>query len=274
MSRRAEAADRSAPWPGRILLVFRLILAALGVGWIALAGSIIFQPSLRLVAERLARGETYDTDGLRQMASPLPAGETSLCDVKRRRSALMIQLRVATSSIEKADLSHLDQDVGAVANLGKELLTCSPSDGFAWLGLYWAEIRQGGVGPKAWSYLAQSYRFAPHEAWIQLIRAPMVLRVGQTIPEPLRPAAVTDFDDIFRARLYPSAALIYKSSSAQMRIALLDRTCEHPTEPRAVFLHYVKEQGLSIDHRCYPAQLNSNAQSNEQSKASADFRQE
>lgn len=274
MSRRAEAADRPPSWPGRILLVFRLVLAALAIGWIALVGNIIFQPSLRQVAERLTRGETYNTDGLRQMASPASADEASLCDVKRRRSALLIQLRVAASSIESADLSNLDQDVGGVANLGKELLECSPSDGFAWLGLYWAEIHQGGVGPKAWSYLVQSYRFAPHEAWIQLIRAPLVLRLGQTLPEPLRPAAVTDFDDIFRARLYPSAALIYRSSSAQMRIALLDRTCEHPTEPRAVFLHYVKEQGLSIDHRCYPAQLNSSAQLNDRSRASEDFRQE
>ena len=274
MSRRAEAADQSPPWPGRILLVFRLVLAALGAGWIALVGGTIFQPSLRQVAERLARGETYDNDGLRRMASSALAGEAGLCDVKRRRSALLIQLRVAASSIEKADLSHLDQDVGDVADLGKELLTCSPSDGFAWLGLYWVEIHQSGVGPKAWSYLGQSYRFAPHEAWIQLIRAPLVLRSGQMIPEPLRPSAVTDFDDIFRARLYPSAAVIYKSSSVQMRTALLDQTCGYPSEPRAVFLHYVKEQGLSVEHRCYPAQLNSDTQLNEFSRTRADFRQE
>ncbi len=201
-------------------------------------------------------------------------GEARLCDVKGRRSALLIQLRVASLSIEKADLSHLDQDVGDVAGLGKELLACSPSDGLGWLGLYWAEIHQSGVGPKAWSYLAQSYRFAPHEAWIQLIRAPLVLRSGQAIPDALRSSAVSDFNDIFRARLYPSAAVIYKSSSAQMRTALLDGTCGYPSEPRAVFLHYVKEQGLSIEHRCYPAPANSGAQANDPSRARADFRQE
>jgi hypothetical protein len=208
------------------------------------------------------------------MASPARAVEARLCDVKGRRNALLIQLRVASSSIEKADLSHLDQDVGDVAGLSKELLVCSPSDGFAWLGLYWAEIHSSGAGPKAWSYLAQSYRFAPHEAWIQLIRATLVLRSGPAIPDALRPSAVADFDDIFHARLYPSAAVIYKSSSAQMRTVLLDQTCGYPSEPRAVFLHYVKEQGLSIEHRCYPAQTNSGAQPNEPSRARADFRQE
>lgn len=227
-----------------------------------------------MVAERLSRGETYDNEGLRRMAPPAAAGDASLCDVKRWRSALLIRLRVAGSSIENADISHLDGDVGDVAHLGKDLLMCSPSDGFAWLGLYWAEIHQAGVGPKAWSYLAQSYRYAPHEAWIQLIRAPLVLRSGQMIPEPLRLSAVTDFDDIFRARLYPSAAVIYKSSSAQMRAALLDQTCRYPSESRAVFLHYVKEQGLSVEHRCYPAQPNSGTQPNEFSRTRADFRQE
>ncbi|MBR0851326.1 hypothetical protein JQ543_26515 [Bradyrhizobium diazoefficiens] len=272
MSRRAEAADPSPRWPRRVLLVFRLTLAILGAGWIALVGSTVFQPSLRQVAERLVRGETYDIEGLRQMASSPPAGKTRLCDLKRRRSALLIQLRVAALSIERADLSHLDRDVGDVAGLGRDLLACSPSDGFAWLALYWAEIHQGGVGPKAWSYLAQSYRFAPHEAWIQLIRAPLVLRTA--IPQELRAPAIADFDDIFRARLYPSAAVIYRSSSERMRTALLDQTCVYPTEPRAVFRHYVKQQGLGIEHRCYPAQLTSSVQANEPSKARAELRQE
>jgi hypothetical protein len=274
MSRRAEAADRSPAWPGRVLLAVRLALAILGIGWITLVGSTIFQPSLRQVAERLVRGETYDNDGLRRLAASGPAGEARLCDLKRRRNALLIRLRVAASSIENADLAHLDEDVGEVAGLGRELLACSPSDGFAWLGLYWAEIHQDGVGPKAWSYLAQSYRFAPHEAWIQLIRAPLVLRSGQSIPDELRAPAVADFDDIFRARLYPSAAVIYKSSSAPMRTVLLDRTCFYPPEPRAVFLHYVKEQGLDVAHRCYPAQPNSDAHASEPSRASADLRHE
>src|SRR4051812_9728621 len=124
MSRRAEAADQSPQWLRRVLLVFRLVLAMLGAGWIALVGSTVFQPSLRQVAERLVRGETYDTEGLRQITSSAPAGEVRLCDLKRQRNALLIQLRVAASSIEKADLSHLDRDVGDVAGLGRELLAC------------------------------------------------------------------------------------------------------------------------------------------------------
>lgn len=274
MSRRADAADRSPQWSGRILLASRLGLAAFGAVWVALVGSTIFEPSLRQVAERLGRGETYDAEGLRRMASPAAAGEASLCDVKRRRNALLIQLRVASLSIEKADLSRLDKDVGDVAERGKELLACSPSDGFAWLGLYWAELHQGGVGPKAWSDLTQSYRFAPHEGWIQLIRAPLVLRSGSAIPDALRPLAIADFDDIFRARLYPSAAVIYKSASVQMRTALLDLTCLYPSEPRAVFLHYLKEQGLTIAHPCYPAPIDLGIQANDPSKTRADLRQE
>jgi hypothetical protein len=252
MSRRVEAAGRPPPLLKPVLIFFQVVLAALAVGWIALAGSTIFQPSFRQVADRLVRGETYDTGGLRRLISPEAGQGGGLCDLKRRRSALLIQLRVATNSFQNADLHAVDSDVMDVSTRARQLLQCSPTDGFAWLAMYWAEIYRAGFGPGAVSYLTQSYRFAPHEGWIQLFRAPLALRSGHLLSESLRQAALADFDDIFRSRLYASAALIYKSSAADLRTALLDRTCDSPAEPRAVLLHFLNEQGLSIRHRCYP----------------------
>jgi hypothetical protein len=251
MSSRPEGTNRD-PQLRATLVLFKAVLVVLGVGWIGLAGSTIFQPSLRQIADRLSRGESYNTDGLRRLVSPDADEAARFCDLKRQRAALLIQLRVATDSIQQADIRYLDRDVGDVSNRARELLQCSPTDGLAWLGMYWGEIYQGGMGPKALAYLAQSYHFAPHEALIQLFRAPLALRSSRSLSEALQNAAVVDFDDIFRARLFPSAALIYKSSAAEMRTALLDRTCSYPAEPRLVFRHYLNEQGLAVQHRCYP----------------------
>jgi hypothetical protein len=235
-----------------VLVLFKAVLVVLGAGWIALAGNTIFQPSLRQIADRLSRGDSYDTDGLRRLISSDSDHAGRFCDPRRQRAALLIQLRVATDSIQQADLGYLDRDVSGVSNRARELLQCSPTDGLAWLGMYWGEIYQGGMGPKALSYLAQSYHFAPHEALIQLFRAPLALRSIRSLSDALQHAAIIDFDDIFRARLFPSAALIYKSSAADIRTALLDLTCSYPTEPRLVFRHFLNEQGLVVRHRCYP----------------------
>jgi hypothetical protein len=69
-----------------------------------------------------------------------------------------------------------------------------------WLGVYWSTIRQEGFGPGAATFPGQSYRFAPHEAWIQLIRAPLALRGFGALPCALKDYAAQDFEDILRVQ--------------------------------------------------------------------------
>jgi hypothetical protein len=83
-------------------------------------------------------------------------------------------------------------------------------------------------------------------------RAPLALRSASALTDSLTRAAIIDFEDIFRARLFPSTALIYKSSAGEMRPMLLDPVCDYVLEQRLVFRHFLKEQGLTVDHRCFP----------------------
>jgi hypothetical protein len=69
----------------------------------------------------------------------------------------------------------------------------------------------------------------------------------------LKAHAVQDFADIFKARLFPSAAVLYQSAAAGARTELLDRTCDAPDTDRELFRRYVTDKGLALRHRCYPS---------------------
>jgi hypothetical protein len=60
------------------------------------------------------------------------------------------------------------------------------------------------------SLLDRSYRLTPLEAWLQLIRAPIALRAFEALSPALQSDALNDFEDIFRAQLFPSAAILFQ----------------------------------------------------------------
>nr|WP_244607533.1 hypothetical protein [Bradyrhizobium symbiodeficiens] len=165
----------------------------------------------------------------------------------------MLQLAIADESARSDDLKQADADTEALASSSRALLLCAPSEGLGWLGSYWSAIRREGFGPRTAALLGLSYGFAPHEAWLQLIRAPMALRVYGALSPELKKNAVQDFTDIFAARLFPSAAALYQAAATSARADLLDRTCSAPETDRELFRRYVTGKGLQLRHRCYPS---------------------
>ncbi|MBR0859049.1 hypothetical protein [Bradyrhizobium liaoningense] len=228
-------------------------LAAVALSWIATVGPDVTNPSVPQIASRVARGERYDLDRLRWIVADNLSSARQLCLARTLRELLLLQLAIADESTRAGDLKQIDRDADAVASTSRALLACAPTEGLGWFGSYWAEIRQAGFGPRTAELLALSYRFAPHEAWLQLIRAPLALRVFNAASPELREHAVQDFADIFQARLFPSAATLYQAAGTEARIALLERTCSAPDADRDLFSHFVAEKGLRIRHRCYPA---------------------
>jgi hypothetical protein len=229
-----------------------VLMATTALVWTVSAFPNISDPAAAKVAGGIARGESYDPEMLRQIvASELPSAER-LCNWKSLRNLLILQFGAANDSVHGVDLDQADFDVSAVNTISRALLGCAPEESIGWLGVYWSGIRQEGFGPRAAAYLAQSYRTAPHEAWIQLIRAPLALRSYDALSPELKQSAVTDFQDVFRADLFPSAVLLLKAATTA-RTALLDSTCDFPEHERLVFQHYVDEAGLTIRHRCFPA---------------------
>ncbi|MHC2275151.1 hypothetical protein ACVME8_001762 [Bradyrhizobium diazoefficiens] len=223
-----------------------IALAAVALVWVASVVPDVTNPAVPQIAGRVARGERYETDRLRRIVGDNLPSARRLCSAKTLRELLLLQLAIADDSTRAGDLKQIDIDADAVASTSLALLTCAPTEGLGWFGRYWAEIRQVGFGPRTAELLDLSYRFAPHEAWLQLIRAPLALRVFNAVSPELKDYATQDFADIFQARLFPSAATLY-----QARVALLERTCAAPEADRDLFSHFVAEKGLRVRHRCY-----------------------
>jgi hypothetical protein len=213
----------------------------------------ISDPVIPVVAGRVARGETYDPALLRKIVADNFGSARRHCNAKALRDLLIVQLGAAEGSVHALDLSHSDTDTTLVEAISRALLSCAPTESIGWLGEYWSSIRQEGFGPRAVTYLANSYRFAPHEAWIQLIRAPLAFRSFEILPPALQEAAVQDFSDILDVQIFPSAAMLFKAAPITVQAKLLDRTCELPQGERLVFAHFVEQTGSRLHHRCYPA---------------------
>ncbi|CAN7488685.1 hypothetical protein LJR220_004438 [Bradyrhizobium sp. LjRoot220] len=255
MSKAPEAAPPHRPIRRhyrRLMLGANIVLAAGALVWAIRVFPDIGDPAVPLVASRLARGERYDPALLREMIAANLAAAERQCSSKTLRELLLLQIGVASETARSANLRQADTDTARVSSLSKALIACAPTESLGWLGMYWSNIRQEGFGPRAVTLLGQSYRLAPHEAWLQLIRAPLALRSFDALPPGLQEAAVQDFEDIFRARLFPSAATLYQGAPVGAQTKLLDRTCAAAEAERRVFLHFVSEGGMRIRHRCYP----------------------
>jgi hypothetical protein len=223
------------------------------MAWVAYVAPNLTSPAIPQVAGRISRGEQYNPDQLRHIvAENLPAAQRQ-CGAKTLRELLLLQLATADESLLSGSLKQADADTEAVASSSRALLLCAPSEGLGWLGSYWSAIRQEGFGPRTAALLDLSYRFAPHEAWLQLIRAPLALRVYGALSPELKNNAIQDFTDIFGARLFPSAAALYQAAAAGARTELLDRTCNAPEIDRELFRRYVTDKGVQLRHRCYPS---------------------
>ncbi|MBR0945681.1 hypothetical protein ABIF65_000325 [Bradyrhizobium japonicum] len=257
MSREPSATEPAAQATGIayrwLLRGSTIALAAAALAWIAAIAPDVTNPAVPQIAGRVARGERYEVDRLRRIVSDNLPSARRLCSAKTLRELLLLQLAIADESTRAGDLKQIDLDADAVASTSRALLACAPTEGLGWFGSYWAEIRQAGFGPRTAELLGLSYRFAPHEAWLQLIRAPLALRAFNAASPELRDYATQDFADIFQARLFPSAATFYQAAGTEARAALLERTCTAPEADRELFSHFVAEKGLRIRHRCYPA---------------------
>ncbi|MET4312449.1 hypothetical protein [Bradyrhizobium sp. RT4b] len=236
----------------RVLLGSNITIAVCALAWVASVAPNLTSPAIPQIAGRISRGERYDLDRLRQIiAENLPAARRQ-CSVKSMRELLLLQLAIADESTRSDSMKQADADTEAVALASRALLLCAPSEGLGWLGSYWSAIRQEGFGPRTAAFLGHSYKLAPHEAWLQLIRAPLALRVYGALSPELRAGAVQDFADVFGARLFPSAAALYQAAAVGARADLLNRTCDAPETDRELFRGYVTGKGLQLRHPCYP----------------------
>ena len=229
------------------------LLAGSALAWVASTIPNITDPTVSRVARQIAAGENYDAPLLRQIVTAnLPAARRQ-CEPKALRELLVLQLSAADMTVRGTDLPRADADVDAVQRTSRILLGCAPTESLGWLGAFWAGARQDGLTARTVALLGQSYRLAPHEVWLQMMRVPLTFRAFDALPPALTGAAIQDFNDVFHDRLFPSAAALYVKSPTSARSRLLDLTCDVSEREKMAFWNLVREAGGKIKHRCYPA---------------------
>jgi len=254
MSREPKAAEAGASRRPRWLARgANCLLAASALAWALSTLPDLTDPTVSRVARQIAAGESYDAPLLRRIvAANLPAAQHQ-CEPKALRELLVLQLSAADMTVRGTDLTQADADVDAVQRMSRILLGCAPTESLGWLGAFWASSRQDGLTARTVALLGQSYRLAPHEVWLQMMRVPLAFRAFDALPTALTDATVQDFNDVFHDRLYPSAAALYVKSPASARGRLLDLTCDVSEREKLAFWYLVRNAGGKIQHRCYPA---------------------
>lgn len=242
-------ASRGSRWLARGA---NCLLAASALAWAVSTFPNLTDPTVSRVARQVAAGESYDAPLLRRIVTEnLPAAERA-CEPKALRELLVLQLSSADMTVRSTDLTQADADVDAVQRMSRSLLRCAPTESLGWLGAFWAGSRQDGLTARNVAFLGESYRLAPHEIWLQMIRVPLTFRAFDALPAALTDAAIQDFNDVFHDRLFPSAAALYVKAPASARSRLLDLTCDLSERERLAFWHLVRDTGGKIQHRCYP----------------------
>jgi hypothetical protein len=162
------------------------------------------------MAQSALRGGTYSETAVRAMIA-----ETSPTDCRAevRSSVLVLELRLFDVQSRQGAILRMgaDDTIWATRRAAQALLDCAPSSSLGWFALYLTTIRLNGFGERALAELNESYRNAPHEAWLQALRLPTVLTGIAAMPEPLRQAAQRDFDDLLQANMLNAIATLLVS---------------------------------------------------------------
>ena len=136
----------------RNVVLVRVCVVALGsvaVIWGLVTLPIFWQEStLERTALSIIRGEIYPREVL---ARALPLVETTekatFCDPTALRGAAIVRLRIAEIGRTENAKEPSGTDIQAATDSVVKALSCSPSDAFLWLALYWLKSAQHGFSP-------------------------------------------------------------------------------------------------------------------------------
>jgi hypothetical protein len=223
-------------------------LGCLGALWGAAAFAEAWRDSgVDHIAQRVVMGEPFRLDVLLEQVPMLDAIEAeAACRPEALRNASIVRLRIAESTLLGGDVSHLDERMDALRSAIVRSLSCSPSDSFLWLGLYWEQTVTSGFVPDDLKLLRMSYELGPNEGWIIVKRNPLALSVYSRLPPDLAELALGEFSKLFEPRLLPVAADILTGPGWPIRDLLLARIANKPQDERQAFSNLLRSRGFDI----------------------------
>lgn len=235
---------------GRILArTFTCLLGLAAVAWGGFELPLFWrQAPLNRVASEILRGHTFATPLLMDEAARLEAAvKSSRCNPDALHDAVAVRLAILENRLAEHDKT-LTSAYGALYRTTRAALSCTPSDSFAWLTLFWLDLSGHGFTEKNAVLLRMSYELGPNEGWIALRRNRLAIALFSRLPPDLAQDAVDEFVKLVNTgALYPETAAIFSSAapSAQQRLARALGAAKRV--PREVFGRTIYDKGINID---------------------------
>jgi hypothetical protein len=231
-------------------ILARTLTCLLGLAAIAWGGfefSLFWrQAPLDRVASEILQGHVFTTPLLTDEAEQLDASEkSSFCNPAARRDAAVIRLAIVDNltTENKSQTSAY----AALYQATRAALACAPSDSFAWLTLFWLDVKGHGFTPTNAVFLRLSYAEGPNEGWIALRRNRLAIALFSKLPPDLADNAVDEFVKLVNTgQLYPETAKIFASAAPAAQKRLISALGSAKPTPREMFARTIYHDGINV----------------------------
>ena len=227
--------------------IFVIIFGCMSVIWGLMTLPFISrQASIERTANRIISGERYKTETLLgQMPIVEAAEKMQRCYPRAYQSAAIIRARIveqgsAGEAGKSINTKELDESI-------RGSLSCSPSDPFLWLALYWVGVTYNGFDPGDLKYLRMSYQLGPNEGWIAVKRNFLAFANFERLPTDLADEVVNEFLRLLRSyQFFDEAADILVGPGWRVRDQVLPRLIELPERVRKIFAQVLQSKGHDV----------------------------
>ncbi|PZA12826.1 hypothetical protein DNX69_06430 [Rhodopseudomonas palustris] len=174
-------------------------IGAIGVLWaVANVHRAIAIDRFEGLADHLLRFKTFDDTFSSAVLQSRSAHALSSCDARAQRALIMLEIPLADAALRAGVAGEFDLRNGDLTSRAKKILSCAPSDSFAWLVLFGLAVQSGRLGPDAFALLERSYETSPREAWIAVRRISIAAPVASMAPEATRSKILFEFRQLVR----------------------------------------------------------------------------
>jgi hypothetical protein len=233
--------------------LIRVLVLLLGTG--AIGWGLFFLPIFRQtapphhVALMYLQGHRFNNQTLTEQLRRLTASEKpALCNPTELHDAVALRVAVLNDTTAAPDdQSPIEAARKALHEAAQKALSCSPSDSYSWLVMFWLDAAAGRLTPEDANYLRLSYALGANEGWIGLWRIRPALATFSQLPPDLSDDAIDEFIKLLNTgMLYPEMATIFEDAAPAVQRRILDRVSTANLPARQMFARVLYDRGLDV----------------------------
>jgi hypothetical protein len=228
--------------------VVTIVIGLAGVAWGA-STVPVFWHAMKVdeVSRNIISGLAYQSQELRELVPVIEkVSDAVVCRPDLRKSTAVIRLRLAEVSSSEGNGGGADSDIGAAKEAIRTALSCSPTEAYLWLSLFWVNGLAHGFRPSDFALLRMSYVEGPNEGWIMTKRNHLALAIFPSLPPDLAEHAMVEFTKLLEPDFVAFAAENFIGPGWPIRELLLERIKTAPEPQRRAFAQLLKEKGYDV----------------------------